>query len=437
MAKLLFILDHEEGHLLSTMKLARQLAERGHSVHYLGLAEGADLVRRHGFEFTPILEDVLPKGTAVAMQEEMARLMQSPGWASASTQGKELELNPSLRYLHHLVKGEDFDTKLRALQPDLLLITSHYIVHALALHYRYRLPMVLLNPSLRAFPKSQYSAALQGLLLEIGLGAEPLFDLVRKVAPSARRFSDITAPIVAMRELSLYPAEFDLPRKEQEVEAFHIEASVDLDRPEEGDFPWERLDPSKRLVYCSVGSQSRLLGQQKVTRFLRAVAEAAASRPHWQLVLSTGNLIDPAELAAPEGSIVVRWVPQMALLRRSAVMITHSGMGTVKECIFLGVPMAAFPMMRDQPDVAERIVYHRLGARGDFETATAEQIAEMVDRVDQDETIRANVARMRQRFLEIEESRIGVQRIEEVLNGQPFSRRASPPPSAAQGIRPA
>lgn len=427
MAKLLFILDHEEGHLLSTMKLARQLAARGHSVHYLGLAEGADLVRRHGFEFTPILEDVLPKGTAVAMQDEMAQLMRSEAWASASTQGRELELNPSLRYLHHLVQGEDFDGKLRSLQPDLLLLTSHYVLHALALYYRYRLPMVLLNPSLRAVPKSQYSAAIQGMLLEIGLGAEPLFDLVRKVAPSARRFSDITAPIVAMRELSLYPAEFDLPRREQEVEAFYIEASVDLDRPEEGDFPWERLDPTRRIVYCSVGSQGRLLGPEKVTRFLRAATEAAASRPHWQLVLSTGNLIDPAELPAPEGSILARWVPQMGMLRRAAVMITHAGMGTVKECIFLGVPMAAFPMMRDQPDIAERIVHHRLGARGDFETATAEQIGALVDQVDQDETVRASVARMRQRFLEIEESEIGVQRVEEVLNGQALSRRASLP----------
>jgi len=426
MARLVFILDHEEGHLLSTMKLARQLAERGHSVHYLGLAEGADLVRRHGFEFTPILEDVLPKGSAVAIQNEMAHLMQSPRWASAAAKGEELALNPGLRYLHHLVQGDDFDRTLRGLRPDLLLITNHHLVHVLALHYRFRLPMVMLNPSMRTFPRSRYPEALQGLLLEAGLAAEPLFDLVRKIAPAARRFSEITAPILTFRELSLYPADFDLPQAEPEVETFYIEASVDLDRPEEGDFPWERLDPTRRLVFASVGSQSRLLGHEKVVRFLRAVTEAAASRPDWQLVLSTGNLVDPAEIPAPAGSVVVRWAPQMALLRHAAVMITHSGMGTVKECIFLGVPMAAFPMMRDQPDVAERIVYHRLGVRGDFETATAEQIAALVDQVDQDETIRANVARMRQRFLEVEESGIGVQRIEEVLNGE-VSRQAYPP----------
>ena len=49
MAKITFLLEHEEGHLNPTFRLARRLATRGHSVAYMGLADGGNYVRSQGF----------------------------------------------------------------------------------------------------------------------------------------------------------------------------------------------------------------------------------------------------------------------------------------------------------------------------------------------------------------------------------------------------
>ena len=96
-------------------------------------------------------------------------------------------------------------------------------------------------------------------------------------------------------------------------------------------------------------------------------------------------------------------------------MITHGGLGTVKECLFLGVPMVAFPLMDDQPDNARRIVHHGFGLQGDVRTVTPDQIRDLVRRVDREPAFRERVARMRRRLEEVEASGIGAQRIEEVL----------------------
>ena len=166
------------------------------------------------------------------------------------------------------------------------------------------------------------------------------FKLARKADPKARRLADIASKFLAMRELILCLQDFDLPRpdwrKEQEV--FYIEPSIDVSRGRQNNLPWEKILPGRRLLYCSLGSQSQIIGREPMHRFLSVVAEAARSLPEWQLVLATG-LLDPEEIPGlPEDSVVARWVPQVPILERASLMITHGGLGTIKECISTAFP---------------------------------------------------------------------------------------------------
>jgi zeaxanthin glucosyltransferase len=110
-------------------------------------------------------------------------------------------------------------------------------------------------------------------------------------------------------------------------------------------------------------------------------------------------------------------VPQIPLLERAALMITHGGLGTVKECIFNDTPMVVFPIGRDQPDNAKRIVHHGLGLAGDLAGASPEAIFGLTDRVDREPLFRKRVKQMGDHFRKVEVSGIGVQRIEERLYG--------------------
>jgi len=413
MATIAFVLDHEEGHLIPTFKLARQLAARGHTVRYLGLVDSGDFVRSQGFEFVPILEEVFPAGT-------VRKLWETAG--NGPDQGYESVYD---HFLGAMARGEGLDRQVLRARPKLFILNSLLGLNALAMDYRYGLPVVLLTPFLRLGSRALHAASNEEILLRLGRGATAFFELAQKCDPGAQRFRDITARLTGMRELIQCPSELELPENLQaDPEVFYIEAGIDLERRDDRGFPWERLDAGRKILYCSLGSQAYLGGKDKAVAFLRAVASGAARRPDWQLVLSTGGIAEPADLPLPADAIALPWVPQVPMLERAAVMITHGGLGTVKECIVHGVPMVVCAVGRDQPDNCRRVVHHRLGVAGDFAAPPPDGYFALVDQVVGDPSFQENVERMGRRFVEIEESGIGVRLIEEVL-----TRKRSPPPA--------
>jgi MGT family glycosyltransferase len=121
------------------------------------------------------------------------------------------------------------------------------------------------------------------------------------------------------------------------------------------DFPWERLD-GRPLVYGSMGTL-----QNGSERIFRMIAEACA-RLDVQAVLSLGGSRDPADLGElPGRPVVVRYAPQLELVKRAAAVITHAGLNTTLETLAEGVPLVAIPLGNDQPGVAARIAYRGAG----------------------------------------------------------------------------
>ena len=60
---------------------------------------------------------------------------------------------------------------------------------------------------------------------------------------------------------------------------------------------------------------------------------------------------------SPPGAIVVPFAPQLPLLDRAALAITHAGLNTALEAMSRGVPMVAIPITNDQPGVASRLAW--------------------------------------------------------------------------------
>jgi zeaxanthin glucosyltransferase len=121
-------------------------------------------------------------------------------------------------------------------------------------------------------------------------------------------------------------------------------------------FPWERLT-GEPLIYASMGTLVNGL-----TDVFRIILKAAAAIPGRQLVLSIGSNIQMDDLGPiPASVIVVSKAPQIELLKRAELCITHAGINTTLESLALGVPMVAIPVGFDQPGIATRIVYHGVG----------------------------------------------------------------------------
>jgi len=133
-------------------------------------------------------------------------------------------------------------------------------------------------------------------------------------------------------------------------------------RGDELDFPWNRLDPARPLVYLSLGSQ--VFHQPRI---FATVIEAARGEPY-TLVISAGDLA--ASIAAPD-VIALPYVPQLALLPRAAAMITHGGANSVMEALSFGVPLLVTPICNDQPHNAHFVEQSGAGIRLDLEHASA------------------------------------------------------------------
>src|SRR5262249_46630086 len=129
----------------------------------------------------------------------------------------------------------------------------------------------------------------------------------------------------------------------------------------------------------------------------RSIVQAAVGLKELQFVLAVGGQLDPKQLGAvPANVMVVSYAPQIELLKRSSLCITHAGLNTALESLASGVPMLAVPITNDQTGVAARIANKKVGVVIPPDHAFPGNFVEAIKRVLGDSTFRNNVQRMQE-----------------------------------------
>jgi MGT family glycosyltransferase len=199
-------------------------------------------------------------------------------------------------------------------------------------------------------------------------------------------------PRLVLPEIVLCPRAFQFPEAPHD-ERRYVANFVDLERNE------EPLSPSlphnqTPLVYCSLGSSAFFYPHAR--RFFAAVIGVSRSRPEWQFVLHTGDVEGIERLGAPPSNLLIRkQVPQLALLAKAAVMVTHGGLNSIMECIHFEVPMVIVPAMRDQPGNAARARYHGIGLIARMSSISAGKLITLITSAMESREIRLNLARLK------------------------------------------
>lgn len=216
--------------------------------------------------------------------------------------------------------------------------------------------------------------------------------------------------------LVLCPKELDYQLSWREKNRFYVEASIDLERKQPQTFPWGKIVERKPLIYCSFGSHSNQYPNCK--DLMLEIVEAIKSRREWQLALTTGEQITlPINGQAQENIICLNWAPQIELLKKASIMITHGGLGSIKECIYFGVPMIVTPMKWDQPSNAVRVEQCGLGVRLDRAAFSKQRIIDLIDSLLNDDGMRARLNSMRNVFIKAEEYKGAAKLFEVMLKG--------------------
>lgn len=210
-------------------------------------------------------------------------------------------------------------------------------------------------------------------------------------------------------ELVMCPREFDFPWLYQRTSRCYIGACIDPHRNdsqspwtkdgEKYSIDWNEINEEKSLIYCSLGTHSHIFKDRK--KLINATIKAVQKRPHLQLIIQIRNEADTDKCKPlPDNVKVVTWVPQIEILSRASIFITHGGLGSVREAIYFGVPMIVFPFWNDGFGNAARVVFHHLGLRGDIKKATPELIGNFIDRISADDSIHYSVKQMQRLFRE-------------------------------------
>ena len=118
-------------------------------------------------------------------------------------------------------------------------------------------------------------------------------------------------------------------------------------------FPYHQLN-GKRIIYASLGTV-----QNRIESSFRYIADAAANLDA-QLVISLGGGLNQLS-ALPGSPIVVPYAPQLELLSRASLCISHGGLNTIMEALSFGVPLLVVPITNDQPANARRVQWSGAG----------------------------------------------------------------------------
>jgi MGT family glycosyltransferase len=178
-------------------------------------------------------------------------------------------------------------------------------------------------------------------------------------------------------QISQQPAELDFPRKNL-PNWFHYVGPFRNASGQVISFPWEKLN-GRPLVYASLGTLQN--GKEQI---FRCFAEACLGF-NVQLVITHGGGLTQVQASSLPGSpIVVSYAPQLEVLARARLTLTHAGLNTVLDSLSCGVPTIAVPITYEQPAIASRVCWSGSGEVIPFRRLTVQKLRSSIEKVLED-----------------------------------------------------
>ena len=385
------------GHLNPQTTLGRELARRGHRVSVVSGPEAGPVVARAGLDFLPV---GVPEHASGQTAAELAELAERTGFAALRLTGRILagQTAVGLRDLPGVLTGAGVDAVVAdQVSPagvavaEALGLPVVMSCGALALHQEPAVPPAVTGWRHRPGPLGRARNRLGGFVLWVA--GRPL---ARAVNAYRRRhrlppYRPGGEGDVGLAQVAQQPAFFDFPRRRLPAHFHYTGPWHAPGRDADGDFPWDRLD-GRPLVYASLGTL-----QNRLKHVFGAILDAASTLDV-QLVLALGRPGATWDGPVPANAVVVPYAPQLPLLDRAAVVVTHAGLNTALEALARGRPMLCLPVTNDQPGVARRVEWLGAGEVLPPARATAQRVRAALGRLRSDGRYAAAAAGCRDRM---------------------------------------
>jgi len=384
------------GHLHTMLPLGQELKRRGHRVTLLGILDAQAPTVAAGLEFLAIGESDFPQG---ATRDLFAQLGQLSGLKA---------LRYTITWIAYLAEVYLRDAPaviqragINALLVDQASSAGGTIAQHLRIPFITVCSAVVLNRELAVPPFNtawKYDPSWWGRLRNrfgytlLTQAAKP----IRKVINSYRRqwsLPPAQSPnddYSQLAQISQQPAELEFPRQQLPT-CFHFTGPYHYSGSRASvPFPYEQLT-GQPLIYASLGTiQNRLLW------VFRMMAEACRGFDV-QLVISLGGGHSRDLLPdLPGHPVVVGYAPQLELLQKATLTISHAGMNTTLESLTNGVPIVAIPISNDQPGVAARIAWTGAGEVVPLGRVNVDRLRTAIKQVLTEDSYKKNAARLQE-----------------------------------------
>lgn len=350
------------GHFNTMFPLGKELQNRGHNVTYFGFLDTQSKVLEAGLGFRALGVSEFPLGTIPKSIAFLGNLSGLPA------------LNYTIKLAHKEIKVffQEAPNALKNVGVEALLIDQATpqggtIAEIQSIPFITVCSALLMNeegnipPNFTSWKYSSSEWAFlrnkMGYLLLRNL-LKPITNLINKnrhfyKLPVWKNYPNDFDSKLAI--LSQQPIEFEFPRTNLPT-YFHFTGPYhSYNNRKVVPFPWHKLT-GQQLIYVSLGTS-----QNRLVWIFQKIIEACEGIEA-QLVISLGGSRELETLLEISGNtIVTAFAPQLELLQKATLTITHAGLNTVLESLSAGVPMIAIPVTNDQPGVAARIAWTGTG----------------------------------------------------------------------------
>ncbi len=384
------------GHLNTMLPLGKELQKRGHRVTLFGILDAQSKTLAAELEFRAIGESEFPNG---AIAESLTKLGKLSGLAA-------LQYTVDVLKYQAVVLLRDAPAAIKEASVEALLVDQvspegGTVANFLDIPFISVCSAVVLNREENVPPyftnwgySLAWSARLRnragyGLMKRI---VKPITEVINEYRrewklPAQSSPNDRYSQLA---QISQQPAELEFPRQNL-PQWFHFtgpyHSPIGREVPA---FPFEKLT-GQPLIYASMGS---VLGsKQEIFKF---IAEACNGLDA-QLVISLGGSANPESLQGlPGNPLVVGYAPQLELLEKATLTITHAGMNTTLESLSNGVPMVAIPIANDQPGVAARVAWAGAGEAVPLKRLNVPRLRTAIQKVLTEDSYKKNALKLQE-----------------------------------------
>jgi zeaxanthin glucosyltransferase len=407
-----------QGHMYPSSTLALELKKRGHRITFFVIPDAADFYVSHGLSVVVLGQEAYPLGYMDRMFGELAKLKGRAG-LKFTIGMVERDLGIMFALLPQALQSSQVDALIvdqivfsGSTVAEFLKIPYVHLANALLFNGENGVPPINFGWPYKTGPLSRIRNAFGYAVIRSVLGPVRKSVNAQRVQwglePCAHFPDDLYA---ARPQISQLPPSLEYPRKQLPADFHFVGPLHNLKTRPHSDFPWEKLD-GRPILYASMGT---LMNQ--LDGVFRTILKASENLDV-QLVLTLGGgKLDPASFSGVKGNpVIVKYAPQLEILKLASVCITAGGLNTINEALAHGVPLVAIPITNDEPAAAARIEWSGVGKSVHIKRLTVARLRAVLEQVLVDPAYRENARRIQKEIAGLNALEHASQVVESVLN---------------------